>query len=73
MSNKDCPCKDCVAPKRKRACWSSCPEYIAWSKKHIKHKMAVRAAKEAQNVCDDYTVNEIRKSVKKRHEIEKLR
>ena len=73
MSNANCPCKECVPPKRCVGCHGVCAEYIAWSKKHIRHKIAVNAAREKQKICDDCTITEIRKSVKKRHEIEKLR
>ena len=62
-----------MPPKRYPGCHGVCPEYIAWSKKHIRHCMAVRSAREKENICDDYIVSEIRKSVKKRNEIEKLR
>lgn len=27
------PCKDCVPPKRHRACWDNCDEYIEYNKK----------------------------------------
>lgn len=73
MSNANCPCKECVPPKRCPGCHGSCAEYIAWSKKHIRHCMAVRSAKEKQKVCDDYTISEMGKNAKKRREVEKHR
>lgn len=34
-------CKGCVAPKRHRACWGHCPEYLA-------EKAAIEIRKEAE-------------------------
>ena len=31
-------CKDCVAPKRHRACWDHCPEYLAEKEQYEKQK-----------------------------------
>ena len=73
MSNSNCPCKECVPPKRFPGCHGVCPEYIAWSKKHIRHCMAVRASKEKERAYLGYLVPELEKNAKKRHEIEKLR
>ena len=73
MSNANCPCKECVPPKRCPGCHGSCAEYIAWQKKHIRHCLAVRAARDVQNMCDDYAVGEIIKNTKKRREAEKRR
>lgn len=30
MSNRDCPCRGCVPPKRTPTCHSNCPEYADW-------------------------------------------
>ena len=30
MSNRDCPCKGCVPPKRTPTCHSSCTDYAEW-------------------------------------------
>ena len=30
MSNRDCPCRGCVPPKRTPTCHSSCPDYAEW-------------------------------------------
>lgn len=73
MSNKECPCNGCVAPKRCPGCHGSCPEYIAWNEEYNMDRLAIWAAKQADNICDDYIVGEIRKCVKKRNEIEGLR
>ena len=73
MSNANCPCKECVPPKRCPGCHGSCAEYIAWQKKHIRHLAAVRRAKEKQKVCGDYTAEKVRKNKKKREDVEKLR
>lgn len=54
--NNNCPCKDCVPPKRFPSCHGACEEYITWSKKHISHKMAVKAMKEKQAMCDSYSI-----------------
>lgn len=73
MSNSNCPCKECVPPKRSPGCHGSCAEYIAWSKRRMRHLMAVKNAKEKQKICDNYAIDEIRKNVKKRREVEKSR
>lgn len=31
-------CKGCVAPKRHKACWDHCPEYLAEKAQHDKRK-----------------------------------
>lgn len=68
MSNANCPCKECVPPKRCPGCHGSCAEYIAWQKKHIRHLAVVKEARGKEKICDDYTATEIRKSRKKRNE-----
>lgn len=71
MSDKgSCPCKECVPPKRCPGCHGSCAEYISWSKKHIRQRMAVNAMRDKQKICDDYTIGEKSKNAKKRRAIE---
>lgn len=39
-----CPCKGCVAPKRKPGCHAACPEFAEYSEKRIKQKEAKKRA-----------------------------
>ena len=43
-----CPCKGCVAPKRKPGCHSICPEYIEYSEQEEMRKKAYKIAMAAE-------------------------
>lgn len=43
-----CPCKGCVAPKRKPGCHSVCPEYAEFSEQEELRKKALKVARAAE-------------------------
>ena len=42
----DCPCKDCVPPKRHELCHSTCPDKKAWDEKKKAAIDAIKAEKD---------------------------
>ncbi len=44
----DCPCKECVAPKRHVGCHGTCRGYIDWKTADEKKKDAERKRKEQE-------------------------
>jgi hypothetical protein len=51
MTNNDCPCRYCVAPKRHVGCHITCPEYKKWN---IKHQQELDALCKSRDLEDDY-------------------
>lgn len=73
MSNKVCPCKGCVPPKRNPGCHGKCPEYKAWNERHLFHKGTKDATKLCERICDDYAIRESIKNARLRQTVEKYR
>lgn len=63
--NNDCPCKDCVAPKRHSGCHSTCGEYIKWDKARKEELALMHKAHRIENDCFPNKYRE-GKSIKKR-------
>lgn len=42
----DCPCKECVEPKRHTGCHSECTEYLDWKAAEEERKAIERKRKE---------------------------
>lgn len=42
MSNENCPCRPCVAPKRHPGCHGTCPEYKEWNESHQQDKIKIQ-------------------------------
>ena len=45
----NCPCKNCVPPKRTPGCHSTCEDYKKWSEEHKKEKELSKAYIESMN------------------------
>ena len=45
----NCPCKNCVPPKRTPDCHSTCEDYKKWSEEHKKEKELSKAYIESMN------------------------
>lgn len=45
----ECPCKNCVPPKRTPSCHSMCDAYIKWLEEHNKEKELSKAYNEFIN------------------------
>lgn len=43
--NPDCPCRSCIAPKRKPGCHATCPEFAEFSETRGKKKQAEKEAR----------------------------
>ena len=41
-----CPCKGCIAPKRKPGCHAACPEFAEYSETRLEQKQAEKQARE---------------------------
>ena len=46
----ECPCKDCVAPKRTATCHQTCEDYKKWVKKHLISKALIEENKRKENL-----------------------
>lgn len=62
-----CPCIDCVPPKRRTGCHSSCPEYEAWNNERLAKKAEVSKAKSAEQDFMAYVVKEKIKNNRKKN------
>ena len=56
MSPKECPCKDCVPPKRSPTCHSTCPDYKEWKGELDERNAEIKKAKDEQIMLDDYRI-----------------
>ena len=63
MYLNECPCKDCVAPKRFPGCHASCKEYLEWSAARQQYLEARHAQQHRDNNCFP---NRLRKPKKRR-------
>jgi hypothetical protein len=62
ISVYECPCKDCVAPKRHSGCHSVCPEYRDWN---TLHQQEVSKVREARAMTSDFDAIMVQKSIKR--------
>lgn len=51
--NKDCPCRECTAPKRHVGCRSECPDWEPWLKVKEEREKAERLRNAAPYVSDE--------------------
>lgn len=73
MSNKNCPCRECVPPKREIGCHGKCPEYITWNEGHLIFKRTADAEKLCDSICVDYAIKVTEKNAKMGRIMEKYR
>ena len=59
-------CFGCVPPKRHRACWDTCPDYIKEKAEEDKKKEAERKRRDLNRAIHQQTEQRIRKCVKNR-------
>lgn len=52
MTANDCPCKDCVAPKRYPGCHAECGEYTKWSTARTQKNEIIRENRNAERAFE---------------------
>ena len=57
----ECPCKDCVAPKRHPACHGTCSEFYKYNEERLGIKRAKRNAKKQDDMIDSYVIEQSNK------------
>lgn len=56
LKTGECPCKNCVPPKRSPGCHGKCPEYIEWHNDRIQDASARRKIKNQESMADEHTI-----------------
>lgn len=56
MQLNECPCKNCVPPKRNADCHGKCPEYKEWSALLQQHNDKVRAARDEEHLYEALSI-----------------
>ena len=67
MGNSNCPCKDCVPPKRHPACHGSCPDFYDFNENRLGIKRAKRHVKNQEAMVDSYVIAQTAKSQRKKN------
>lgn len=62
-----CPCKECIAPKRKPGCHSTCPEYKEWREWLNKRKNMLSESEVRDFILDSIERNRRLKNAKNSH------
>ena len=57
----ECPCKECVAPKRHIACHGTCVDYITFNEERLKVKREKRKNKNQDAMIDSYVIEQSNK------------
>ena len=57
----NCPCRECIPPKRHPACWGTCKEFTEFNKERLRVKGIKSKAKNQEAMIDTYVISQSNK------------